>query len=199
MGTNCAPHLANIFLHMYEKEFIKSLNEEGKQKVSTLLNNTFRYQDDCLVLNDCKQFKRYINTIYPDVMVLENTNVSRIESNYLDLNIKLENGYFQYKSYDKRDDYDFDVIRYPDLSGNIPFSPSYGVFVSQCKRFAEINNYLGNFVNDVKMLQSRLLQQGFLKQKLRERFNTFANKNFRVWSKFGKDIRDSGIVDDIFL
>ena len=133
MGTNCAPHLANIFLHMYEKQFIKSLNDKGKEKVSGFLNHMFRYQDDCLVLNDYRQFKRYINTIYPDVMVLENTNVNRVESNYLDLNIKLENGYFQYKSYDKRDDYNFDVIRYPNLSGNIPCLPSYGVFVSQCK------------------------------------------------------------------
>ena len=32
----------------------------------------FRYQDDCLVLNDCKQFIRY----YPSVMVLENTNAT---------------------------------------------------------------------------------------------------------------------------
>ena len=199
MGTNCAPHLANIFLHMYEKQFIKSLNDKGKEKVSGFLNHMFRYQDDCLVLNDYRQFKRYINTIYPDVMVLENTNVNRVESNYLDLNIKLENGYFQYKSYDKRDDYNFDVIRYPNLSGNIPCLPSYGVFVSQCKRFSEINNCLEHFVNDIKMLQSRLLKQGFLKQKLRERFNTFANKNFRIWSKFGEDIRDSGIADYIFM
>ena len=132
-------------------------------------------------------------------MVLENTNVSRVESNYLDLSIKLKDDNFQYKSFDKRDDYNFDVIRYPDLSGNIPFSPSYGVFVSQCKRFSEVNNSFENFINDMKMLQSRLVQQGFLKHKLRERFNTFANNNFHIWSKFGKDIRDSGIVDDIFL
>ena len=132
-------------------------------------------------------------------MALENTNVNRVESNYLDINIKLENGYFQYKSYDKRGDYNFDVIRYPNLSGNIPCLPSYGVFVSQCKRFSEINNCLEHFVNDIKMLQSRLLKQGFLKQKLRERFNTFANKNFRIWSKFGEDIRDSGIADYIFM
>ena len=52
-------------------------------------------------------------------MVLENTNVSRTESNFLDLCISLDDN-FSYKSYDKREDYSFDVIRYPDLSGNIP-------------------------------------------------------------------------------
>ena len=52
MGTNCAPYLVNIFLHMYEIEFIEKLNTECKHCVSVLLNNIFRYQDDCLVLND---------------------------------------------------------------------------------------------------------------------------------------------------
>ena len=98
MGTNCAPYLANIFLRMYEVEFIEKLNQEGKHKVSSLLNNVFRYQDDCLVLNDCKQFSRYFNSIYPKEMVLENTNVSSGESNYLDLCITLNNKKFSYKS-----------------------------------------------------------------------------------------------------
>ena len=98
---------------MYEVEFIKKLNFEGKHKVSTLLNNMFRYQDDCLVLNDSTQFSRHYNSIYPNEMVLENTNVNTVESNYLDLNITLSNGTFSYKSYDKREDYTFEVIRYP--------------------------------------------------------------------------------------
>ena len=37
MGTNCAPYLANIFLHMYEIEFIAKLNAECKHRVSVLL------------------------------------------------------------------------------------------------------------------------------------------------------------------
>ena len=47
--------------------------------------------------------------------------------------ITLNNGEFSYKSDDKREDYAFEVIRSPDISGNIPFNPAYGVFVSQCK------------------------------------------------------------------
>ena len=199
MGTNCAPHLANIFLHMYEMNFINSLNDDGKYKVASLLNNTFRYQDDCLILNDCKQFNRYLDTIYPDVMVLEKTNVTEVECNYLDLCIKLgDDKKFNYKSYDKRDDYNFDVIRYPNLSGNIPFSPAYGVFLSQCKRFLEINNCLDNFIADIRELQSRLVKQGFSKLKLKDRFYTFANNNFHTWSKFGYDIREKGTVDKMF-
>ena len=168
--------------------FIEKLNAEGKHKVALLLNNIFRYQDDCLVLNDCKQFSRYFNSIYPKEMVLENTNISRVESNYLDLCITLNNSIFSYKSYDKREDYSFEVIRYPDLSGNIPVNPAYGVFVSQCKRFAEVNNSLENFVNDICILQSRLVKQGFTVYNLQDRFSTFANMNFslmvQVWTRY---------------
>ena len=198
MGTNCAPYLANNFLHMYEIEFINNLNADNKFKVATLLNNMFRYQDDCIVLNDCKQFVRYLNNIYPDEMVLENTNVNQNECNYLDLNIILNNGIFSYKSYDKREDYTFDVIRYPDLSGNIPCGPAYGVFISQCKRFAEVNGSLDGFITDLNILQNRFVRQGFSVYKLRHRFNTFANKNIFTWCKFGTDIRVAEIVDNIF-
>ena len=198
MGTNCAPYLANIFLHMYEVDFIEKLNSEGKHKVSSLLNNIFRYQDDCLILNDCKQFSRYFSSVYPNEMVLENTNVSRTICNYLDLCITLNNGNFSYKSYDKREDYAFEVIRYPNLSGNIPQGPAYGVFVSQVKRFAEVNSSLENFINDIRILQSRLVEQGFSVYKLRDRFNSFANKNFYSWSKFGQDILAREVVAQIF-
>ena len=43
--------------------------------------------------------------------------------------ITLNYGEFSYKSYDKREDYSFEVIRYPDISGNIPFNPAYGVLI----------------------------------------------------------------------
>ena len=198
MGTNCAPYLANIFLHMFEIEFVDNLNANSKSKVSMLLNNIFRYQDDCLVLNDCKQFVRYLDSIYPEEMVLENTNVNHTESNYLDLNITLNNGKFSYKSYDKREDYAFEVIKYPDLSGNIPSGPAYGVFISQCKRFTEVNCTLENFITDIKSLQSRLVKQGFSSYKLQDRFKTFANNNIYLWSKFGQDIRSEIVVNKIF-
>ena len=198
MGTNCAPYLANIFLHMYEVDFIEKLNFEGKHKVSSLLNHMFRYQDDCMIFNDCKQYIRYYTSIYPNEMILENTNISAVECNYLDLCITLNNGKFSYKSYDKRDDYSFDVIRYPDLSGNIPFHPAYGVFVSQCKRFAEINILLENFIKDIRTLYTRLINQGFMGSILKERFKTYANKNFYSWCKFGVDIRNPVVMNQMF-
>ena len=119
MGTNCAPYLANFFLHCYEDKFIDKLVEEGKTQEAKLLNSVFRYQDDCIVFNDEEFFSRNWNNIYPSEMVLKETSIDSM-CNYLDLTIWSENTVFQYKSYDKRLDFNFDVINYLNLAGNVP-------------------------------------------------------------------------------
>ena len=65
-------------------------------------------------------------------MVLRNANISPNEVNYLDFNITIcdISGKYLYKSYDKRDDFNFKVMNYLNLSGNIPKKPCFGVFIS---------------------------------------------------------------------
>ena len=38
--------------------------------------------------------------------------------------------------YDKRDDFDFEIVNFPFLDGDVPRSTSYGVYISQLIRFA---------------------------------------------------------------
>ncbi|KAH3731041.1 hypothetical protein DPMN_057046 [Dreissena polymorpha] len=33
--------------------------------------------------------------------------------------------------YDKRDDFNFEIVNFPFLDGNIPKGPSYGIYISQ--------------------------------------------------------------------
>ena len=40
------------------------------------------------------------------------------------------------KIYDKRDDFNFDIVNFPFLDGDVPQRPSYGVYISQLIRFA---------------------------------------------------------------
>ena len=68
MGTSCVPHLANIFLFMYESKYIKSLVEQGQIYKASLLSKTYRYQDDAIVFNDNGLFKNVYKgcaDIYP--------------------------------------------------------------------------------------------------------------------------------------
>ena len=39
------------------------------------LANTFRYQDDCIALNDNGEFEKHFSKIYPSEMKLESTNL----------------------------------------------------------------------------------------------------------------------------
>jgi len=50
IGTNCAPPLADLFLHSYEAELLR----KGEKKLAQSFSYTFRYKDDVLSLNNKK-------------------------------------------------------------------------------------------------------------------------------------------------
>ena len=50
---------------------------------------------------------------------------------YLDLLIDICNGDLVCSIFDKRDADDFDIVHFPDLSGNIPTAPAYRRCISQ--------------------------------------------------------------------
>ena len=54
------------------------------------------------------------------------------------LNLSLTNGIVSSKIYDKRDDFNFEKVNCPFLDGDVPRSPSYGVYISQLIRFARV-------------------------------------------------------------
>ena len=49
------------------------------------------------------------------------------------------------KIYDKRDDFDFDIVNFPFLDGDVPRSASYGVYISQLIRFARVSSHFEYF------------------------------------------------------
>ena len=64
------------------------------------------------------------------------------------------------KIYDKRDDFDFDIVNFPLLDGDVPRRPSYGVYISQLIRFARASSHVTDFNNHYKFLTAKLLKQG---------------------------------------
>ena len=123
--------------------------------------NIFRYQDDCIVLNDEGLFDTIYQDIYPEELTLLNTNVSACKVTFLDMAISLHRGKFEHCLYDKRDDFNFSVISYPFLSGNIPKVPSYGVYSSQLLRLCHICSEYNQFKCEVIKLNKKLINQGF--------------------------------------
>ena len=95
----------------------------------------------------------------------------------MDLNLCISNGTVSTKIYDKRDDFDFDIVNFPFLDGDVPRRTSYGVYISQLIRFARASsnlndfNYRNNYRN--KALTAKLLRQGYRYFKLRKAFSKF--------------------------
>ena len=112
MGTNCAPLVADLFLYCYERDFMDSLNHDNQADVIEAFNSTSRYLDDLLNI-DNPYFEGMVNQIYPPELQLNKTNTSDTEAPFLDLHLSVSNGFVSPKNYDKRDDFDFDIVNFP--------------------------------------------------------------------------------------
>ena len=56
-----------------------------------------------------------VNQIYPPELQLNKANISDTEAPLLDLHLSVSNGFVSSKIYDKRDDFDFDIVNFPFL------------------------------------------------------------------------------------
>jgi hypothetical protein len=72
----------------------------------------------------------------------------------------------QYKIYDKRDDFNFKIINFPNMCSNIPASPAYGIYISQLIRYARASSNYSDFLKRHLHLRNRLLDQGYTKIRL---------------------------------
>ena len=122
MGTNCAPLVADLFLFCYERDFMLSLSDNNQADIIEAFNSTSRYLDDLLNINN-PYFEQMVGQIYPTELQLNKANSSDTEAPFLDLNLSITNGIVSSKIYDKRDDFNFEIVNFPFLDGDVPRSP----------------------------------------------------------------------------
>ena len=184
MGTNCAPLLANLYLFYHEYHFLNTLKSDKDKKYHCrLFKLTYRFIDDLLSVNN-KMFKKYVSSIYPKDLELKETTESDEKCSFLDLLLFKDDGELKCRVYDKRDDFNFNIVNYPFMESNIPINPAYGVYVSRLIAFARICTDFKDFAERHKLLASKLLKQGFSKQKLKKVFLKFVNKYQEVLIKY---------------
>ena len=135
MGTNCSPLLADFFLFFYERDFMLSPSDNNQTGIIEAFNSTSRYFDDLLNI-DNTYFVQMVGQIYPIRLLLYKANSSDTEAPFLDLNLSIANGIVSSKIYDERDDFNFEIVTFPFLDGDVPHFPSYGIYFSQLIRFA---------------------------------------------------------------
>ena len=122
----------------------------------------------------------------------------------MDLNLCISNGAVSTKIYDKRDDFDFDIVNFPFLDGDVPQRTSCGIYISQHIRFARASSNLNDFNYRNKALTAKLLRQvrqAYRYFKLRKAFSKFYRRHSALLEKYSvslKTLLQQGISEPEF-
>ena len=183
IGTNCAPLVADLFLFCCERDFMKSLSRENQADIIEAFSTTCRYLDDLLNIDNI-YFEHIVDRIYPAELHVNKANSSYTEAPFLDLNLSFSNGTGSTKIYDKRDDFDFDIVNFPFLDGDVLRRISYGVYISQLIRFARASSSVSDFNCRTKALTAKLHRQGYRHHKLHKTFSKFYCRHSGLVEKY---------------
>ena len=85
--------------------------------------------------------------------------------------LSITNGIVSSKIYYKRDDFNFEIVNFPCLDGDVPCSLSYGVYITQLIRFATVCSNVDDFNNSNLYLTAELSQQDYRYHKIRKIFS----------------------------
>ena len=137
-----------------------SFSDANQSEVIEAFNSTFRYLDDLLNI-DNNFFDSMVNHIYPSQLQLNKANVSDTEASFLDLHLSISDGFIKTKIFDKRDDFDFDIVNFLFLYGDVPRSTYYDVYISQLIRFARVSSHIDDFNTSNKVLTANFSDKDY--------------------------------------
>ena len=89
-----------------------SLSVDKQADVIGAFNTTSRYLDDILNIYNV-YCDNMASQIYPSELELNKANTSDTEAAFLDLHLSIFNDIVSTKIYDKRDDFDFEIVNFP--------------------------------------------------------------------------------------
>ena len=109
---------------------MKSLSRENQAEIIEAFNSISRYLDDLLNINNIN-FDQMVDRLYPTELQLNRANSSNTGHHFLDLNLCISNSTVSTKIYDKRDDFEIDIVNFPFSGWRCP--PAYlilGIHIS---------------------------------------------------------------------
>ena len=193
MGIDPAPFWANLYLHHYESFYISKLIKDDKIK-ALKFKNASRFIDDECNLNDGGEFAKSFENIYPKELKLKCEHQGS-HATFLDLDIEIKDGVFHYKLFDKRDNFNFFIVRMPDLSSNIPSYIFYGSILSEVLRIARCTLNYCDFRPKLQALFKRMMNQGASLNKLLKQIRKTFNKHPSAFTSF--NITSDEIINNI--
>ena len=110
------------------------------------------------------------------------------------------NGTVSTKIYDRRDDFDFDIVNFPFLDGDVPGVPHMGYTYLNI-RFARASSNHNDFNYHNKALTAKLLRQGYRYFKFRKAFSKVNRRHSALLEKHSvslKTLLQQGILEPEF-
>ena len=160
-----------------------SLSDDMHAHFIDAFNTISRYLDDILNINNV-YFDTMVSQIYPSELQLNKANTSDTEAAFLDLQLSTSSDIVSTKIYGKRDDFDFEIVNFPFLDGDVPHNTYYGVYIFQLVRFARSSSHVADLNTPNKLLTQKLFKQGYPYHKLRKIFSKFYRRYYDLISKF---------------
>ena len=90
---------------------------------------------------------------------LTKVNTSGTEVSFWGWHFSISNDIVPSKINGKRDEFDFEIVNFPIIDGDVPRSTSNGVYISQLIRFARASRHVADFDN--KLLAQKPLKQDY--------------------------------------
>ena len=120
------------------------------RKIVELLKNSATPTDSSMIsprsitMDTCSNSKKGFTQ---KELVLNKEYKEDNRATFLHLESHIKDGKFYTKTYDKRKACNFEIVNDPDLSGNIPERPAYGIYISQVKPYAKVCNQTKDFID----------------------------------------------------
>ena len=143
------------------------------------------------MINNDDVMTKVMTDIYPKELVLVPGGSDGKSTPFLDLQLTITDGVVSTSIYDKRDEFDFPIVNYPTLTGNIPTMSSYGVFVGELVRYARACTHFDDFMLRCKILTTKLKKQYYTTLLLKKTWSSFCDSHIFLIQKYGRKVLDS--------
>ena len=144
----------------------------------------YRFIDDLLALNDGHSFETFHNDIYPEELQLNKENADNNSTNFLDLNIRIDDGIFTTRLFDKRDHFGFNITRLPYKDSNIPNKMFYSSIAAESLRIFRATSTSSHAISSIQTLVTRMVKQGASIPAMKNSIFKMINRH-QINSKYG--------------
>ena len=183
IGSDPAPFFANLFLYVYESKFIANLLKTDPDRARRL-RHIFRFIDDLIAINDDGEFEKSFLEIYPPEMELKRENSKDDAASYLDLGLEIKEKQISSNLYDKRDAFNFSIVRFPYRCSNIPSKMFYATISAEILRIARATSKYTFFLKCVQTLLVRMKKQGANVFGIKSAIRKMIGRHAETFSKF---------------